>query len=283
MSSPALTAVALALYLLAAVCYSAAFFLRVPAAPQATVPAVSNLPRFGRPLLLIGLIVQFAAIGAWCMTTRVTPFASEYGTLAVTAWTIVLAFAAMDIRNRWPALGAIALIMACVTLFIAFLHARGPVAEAGILANRVVSWHVMAILASFGLFFLAAGCAVLYLVQHRQLKSHAVGGLFRRLPPLASLDSLSYHAVVYALPLLTLGLILGIIKVFDASVGMSPTAWLTDPHTLMAFTAWFLYIFYLAARLAAGWRGVRLQYILLIGLLLTFALYFVPTSTHRFL
>lgn len=280
--SAGLTALALAFYLIAAVCYSAALFLRAPAAPVQAMPNATNLSRIGRPLVYAGILAQFAAIGAWCITTRLTPFASMYGSLAVTAWAIALAFAVLDIRNKWPAVGAMALMMACVALFLAILRVQGPVATTATLASRVVSWHVLATLASFGLFFLAAGCAALYLIQNKQLKSHPVGDLFRRLPPLATLDSLAYHAVVYALPLLTLGLALGLVKVFDSPTGVSPAVWLRDAHTLTAFGTWFLYIFYLVARLAAGWRGVRLQYILLFGLLVTLTLYVVPTSTHKF-
>ena len=45
------------------------------------------------------------------------------------------------------------------------------------------------------LLALAFGCAALYLLQHRLLKSHQVGGLFRRLPSLQMLDTVAYHAV----------------------------------------------------------------------------------------
>src|SRR5262245_46095627 len=115
MSSVALTALALGLYLVAVVCYSAGLFLRAPAAPTQG-GSVADWSRFGRPLLFAGIVAQFAAIGAWCIQTRMTPFASEYGTLAVTAWTIALALAVLDIRNKWPAVGAVALLMACIAL-----------------------------------------------------------------------------------------------------------------------------------------------------------------------
>ncbi|MCS6777835.1 MAG: cytochrome c biogenesis protein CcsA [Chloroherpetonaceae bacterium] len=283
MSSVALAAVALILYLIAAVCYGAALFLRTPAALPLSPGPPAYLPRIGRSLLWIGIVVQLASIGSWCVTERVTPFASEYGTRVVAAWAIAMAFAFMDRRDRWPALGVTALTMTSITLFTAFLHANSPIAGAEILANRMVSAHVIAILASFALCFLASGCAVLYLIQHHQLKSHAGGRLFRMLPPLATLDSLAYHAVAYALPLLTLGLVLGIAQALEEPAGKPVAAWLTDPHTLTAFGAWFCYLAYLTARLLIGWRGVRLQYLLLVALLVTLALYTVPTSTHRFI
>ena len=120
------------------------------------------------------------------------------------------------------------------------------------------------------------------MLQNRLLKQKRIHPLLRRLPPLETLDRAAYHAVAYALPLLTIGLILGMARVFGSDMAQPPSAWLRDPHTVVSFATWLLYVFYLGARLAANWRGVRLQYILLAGLAVALALYAVPTSTHRF-
>ena len=138
-------------------------------------------------------------------------------------------------------------------------------------------------MASFGLFALAFGCAVLYLAQSRLLKRHRPGILLRSLPPLDTLDRVAYHCVAYGLPLLTLGLAFGLMKVFGGAGTMTPRQWLLDPKTLASFAIWSLYVFYLVARTVGGWRGVRLQYILIVGLVVALGLYLVPTHTHRFL
>lgn len=284
MTSAILTSLAFAFYLAAAVCYGAILFLHAPTAPTLGTKGDSGarVARFGRPLLLAGIGMQFVAIGVWCATSHSSPFASEYGTLTVSAWAVALAFAILDFRAKLPAVGAVALLVACVLLGWGVAHARGPVAEDPLLKSQIVSLHVLAIVASFGLFAIAFGCAALYLLQNRLLKEHQIKGPFRRLPPLASLDSVAYHAVSYALPLLTLGLAVGFAQAFGGGGNRSPIEWLLDGKTLVSIVTWFLYVLYLAARLAAGWRGVRLQYILLIGLFVALALYVVPTSTHRF-
>jgi ABC-type transport system involved in cytochrome c biogenesis permease subunit len=285
MNSTWLTALAFAIYLAAAVCYGAFLFLRAPSAPTALPDA--NVPmsvaRFGRPLLLAALAIHFLAIGAHCMATRRSPFASEFGTLSVAAWIIALVFAAFDLRVRLPAVGAVALLLASLLLSWGLAHARGPVAPTPALKGHLVTLHVLAILASFALFVLAFGCAMLYLVQNRLLKERNIKGLFRRLPPLETLDSVAYHAVAVALPLLTVGLALGILRAIEGGVSGSPQrSWLLDAHTLASIGTWFLYVVYLAARLLTGWRGVRLQYILIAGLFVALALYFVPSSMHQF-
>lgn len=284
MSSALLTAFAFALYLAGAVCYGATLFLNAPAAPGASGETSPSLwpSRIARPLLLAGIVVQFAAIGVWCMRTHHSPFAGEYGGLTVTAWAIALAFALLDLRFRLPAVGAIALLVACVVLGFGGMHAHGPIAEDPLLEQQIISIHVLAIVASFGLLAVAFGCAALYLLQNRLLKRHSISPQFRRLPSLTTLDSVAYQCVAYALPLLTLGLAVGMVKAFSGADHKTTLEWLFDSHFLVSIVLWLLYVLYLAARLAVGWRGVRLQYILLIGILVAFALYVLPPTAHQF-
>jgi ABC-type transport system involved in cytochrome c biogenesis permease subunit len=275
-------ALALAFYLPSAACYAAALFLRAPGGVAS--PSPPRLMRGGLLLLILGAAAQFAGIGSWCLLMRLSPFAAEYGTLAVLAWIIAAGVAICDVRFRLPAVGAVAVPVSCLALFLGLLHLHAPVSDMALLRGRMVTIHVLAILASYALFALAFGCATLYLLQNRLLKAHRTFGALRRLPALVTLDNLSFHAVAYGFPLLTLGLILGVTYIYanGGSAIASPHRWFTDPHNLVAFATWLLYLVYLAARLALGWRGVRLQYILVAGLLMSLALYLAPTSTHRF-
>ena len=189
MTSALLAAIALALYMVAAACYGAVLFLDAPAAPalagrSAGVPGIA---RYGRPALLLGLCVHIAVIGALCIATHRSPFASEYGTLAVSSWAIAVAYAALDFRVKLPALGSLSLLAACLMLFWGLVHSHDPVAASPLISQWIVSLHVLATVGSFALFALAGACAGLYILQNRQLKAHHGGGLFRKLPPLATL------------------------------------------------------------------------------------------------
>jgi ABC-type transport system involved in cytochrome c biogenesis permease subunit len=276
-----LSAIALGLYLMAGACYGALLFLGARGAPVTAEPP--RLAALGRPLLLIGIVVQFAATGAWCVTTHLSPFAGLYGTLSVLAWIMAIAYAVFDFRFRLPAVGAVALPLTCLVLFWGLLHSGRPADEAAMLKTQIVSLHVITILASFALFALAFGCACCYIAQNRLLKAHRVAGALRYLPPLTTLDNVAYHAVAYALPLLTLGLALGIVYMVHTTQPGSAAHWLLDPHNVVSFATWLLYVLYIGARLGLGWRGVRLQYVLVVGLFISLALYIVPTSTHHFL
>ncbi len=276
------SALALAFYLASTACYGAAYTLDSPSAPEADRPFGSRVAAFGRPLLILGIVTQTIATGLWCVLTHLSPFAAKYGTLSVFAWTLAIIYLGFEIRFRLKALGAAAMLIVSLFLFWALLHSGRPPAETRLIETQVISLHVMAILISYSLFTLAFVCALLYLIQNRLLKARKVIGTLRRIPPLATLDNIAFQAVAYGLPLLTAGLALGIAYLAHLSPPPAASIWLKDPHNLAAYIVWLIYAFYLVARMALGWRGVRLQYILITGLLIALLLYIVPGPTHRF-
>src|SRR5258708_6753519 len=113
MTFAVLTILSLICYLASSAC-NGAVLLNAPHAPAgvSTIQTTSPITRFGRPLLLLGIVIQFFAIGMWCVSTHNSPFASETGTLTVLAWTIAIAMAALDYRSRLPAVSAVALLVA---------------------------------------------------------------------------------------------------------------------------------------------------------------------------
>lgn len=267
MSPLLLHGIALLFYAAAAVNFSANLLLRK-----------AEMERLPRLLLVIGVLAHTTAIGAFCVTVRQSPFASAFGTLSIAAWAIALLSLPLEFWKPAPSLGTLAMPVCCLMLFMGLLRAQPLPTNSPELRSSIISLHVLLILFSFALFALAACCAVFYVWQYRLLKRPHRGGLFRRLPSLEALDSLAYHLVAFALPMLTIGIVLGI-----ARASGLPVHWLSDAKTIVSFMAWLVYGIYLLARTAAGWRGARLQYLLIVGLLVTVALYFIPSATHRFL
>jgi ABC-type uncharacterized transport system permease subunit len=98
--------------------------------------------------------------------------------------------------------------------------------------NLFLILHVGLVLAAFAGFTLAAGLAGLYLWEERRLKSRAADILRLRLPPLASLERLAGRTILVSLPLLTVGLAIGIVRQqreggrFDALEAVTVLTWL---------------------------------------------------------
>jgi ABC-type uncharacterized transport system permease subunit len=135
--------------------------------------------------------------------------------------------------------------------------------------------HVVAIIASFALFIQAFCCAVFYLVQNKLLKSKKFNVMFRRLPPLETIDALGYHLVAIGFPMLTLGIATGVAGVKVAEIQATHNA---DIKLLASGITWVVYALYLIAHSSAGWRGKRANSILIIGAILIA----LTTALHSF-
>ena len=266
MNSLAIHGLALLAYVAAAVLYGANVALR----------SQKQVAR-GRAAMVVGAAIHMAAIGAFCVQTHQSPFASGFGTLSVLAWITVLAYIPIELLSKSPALGALAAPLASLLLFAGIIRSGSAAAQSQNIKGAIISVHVLIVVVSFALFVLAACCAVFYLWQYTSLKHPDRRAIFRKLPPLETVDSLAYHLVAFALPLLTIGMALGWMRA--AALGKG---WLADPKTLLSILAWLVYSGYLGARLGAGWRGTRLNYLLLAGLIVTLAIFFAPSVTHRF-
>ena len=118
--------------------------------------------------------------------------------------------------------------------------------------------HVGLVLAAFAGFTVAAGLAGLYLWQERRLKRHDAAILARPAPSLVALERLVARTILVALPLLTVGLGIGIARMRDQSAKV-------DAVMLVAIVTWALYAGYLVARFELGWRGRRSAYLALAG------------------
>ena len=263
------------LYLLASAGYGACLLLR-QAAPAG----------YARMATIIAVVLQTLAIGVHCAAAHVTPFTTPAATLSATAWAVALTYLLLEtlLRPRPTALGAVALPAAFLCLFagaaVRVSSAAGlGAADARLLDTRLVSLHVVALLFAFGLLVLAFGCAGLYLAQHRLLKRKRAGGLFGRLPPLASIDRLAFTLVAVAFPLLTVGLAAGTIAVLS---GGPHGPWLSDQKVLASLVTWLVYGAYLVLHIVAQWSGPRANYLLLGGLLAALVTYFIPTQFHQF-
>jgi len=276
MISGSLLIVAAVGYLIASVFYGAQLF-KQHVSNRATWLAIARISG------VVGLIANTAAIGVHCANTHHTPFTTSPESLSATGWAIAGIYLATELlqwRKPPTPVGAFAFPLAFLALVAganmnAFIH-RGRPTSVG-LDNQLVSLHVMAILASYAMVTLAACCGALYLIEHRLLKRKEVAsGLFARIPPLATLDHLSFTLISLAVMLLTLGLAAGEVSAYTAHQS------LFDCQAAVCTVSWAILTAYLvlhSSRIAVGVRG---NYFIFAGLIVALLTFFVPSRLHHF-
>src|SRR5207248_134264 len=133
--------------------------------------------------------------------------------------------------------------------------------------------HVGLVLAAFAGFTLAAALSGFYLWQERRLKRRETSILRVRAPGLARLDELSARTIAVALPALTLGIVVGIVRLRERGGGV-------DALMVVTLLTWCVYGGYVVLRFGGGLRGRRAAYVVLLGFLLVAVARLALPVTH---
>src|SRR5207253_8591829 len=127
-------------------------------------------------------------------------------------WLVVGAYLIWGCQARYRLLGLAVLPLAAVLLALAHAGGGTDVHASSSYSNLFLVLHVGLVLVAFAGFTLAAALSALYLWQERRLKRRAAGILRVRMPSLASLDALAGRTVLVSLPTLTLGVVVGLLR-----------------------------------------------------------------------
>lgn len=207
-------------------------------------------------LLVAGAL--FHGVGfARLHTLEPPPSLTEFpAAVSLMAWLAVL-FAVVLLQRRRLELLCAPIAIAAFAALVFASATMGGAAEGAVAASG--RWpHLHVILASAGLVALGiAGCAgVLFLVVDRALKRKRPlpipQELRSHLPSLEALDRVNRLALFLGFPLLTVGVIAGMLW----SQALLGWPW-GGAHATWTGIAWLIYLALVTTRFGAGWRGRR--------------------------
>lgn len=229
-----------------------------------TVPSVirrrPSLSSASLGALGLGLLLHAAAMGVRAAAIHRLPLTDVRSALSFFAFLIALTFFLVYLRYRIISLGLFVFPMVFTLTFIAALQ-PGHSFESPSFRSGWLLVHILAILLGYVGFFLTFVAAVMYLIQERELKSKRPRGFYYRLPSLELCDKLYYHSLLFGLPLLSLGLLMGF--VWASRIWKGP--WELDPKILAALVTWFIYLILFATRAGGSWSGRRASYLAIVG------------------
>jgi ABC-type uncharacterized transport system permease subunit len=221
----------------------------------------------------IGWLVQTALLALQAARAEGFPWSTWAGSLNLFVWLVVGAYLIWGCQTRYRLLGLTVLPLAAVLLALA--HAGGGTEAHGgsRYSNLFLVLHVGLVLVAFAGFTLAAALSGLYLWQDGRLKRRETSILRLRAPGLARLDELSARTIAVALPALTLGIAVGIVRLRERGGGI-------DALMVVTLLTWCVYGGYVVLRLGAGMRGRRAAYLVLVGFLLVAVARLALPVTH---
>lgn len=216
-------------------------------------------------LTALAWLVQTAYLANLALKEPMAPVASAFGSLMLLSWIVALIGLYLIVRSpRQVAVGVFVLPLVL-----------GLVVGAGLFAPRQSGWldrdrtirlwgAVHGIFLTGGAVFtcVAFFAGLMYLAQMRRLKAKRPPRTGLALPSLEQSERINRGAIALAFPLLTFGLLIGVILSLatrhEASLALgAPThviRW-TDPKVLSALGMWLVFAVLLHARFRPAMRG----------------------------
>jgi cytochrome c-type biogenesis protein CcsB len=267
-----LIAIALAAYTLGALALLGFFFTRL-----------EWLRDVGAPLAILGCIAQFAQLVARYEITHIWPLLNLYGSLSLFAAMSVAIYIGFAIRYRLWFAGGFVLALAAIFLAYGVTWYEGTMPPVPSLQSYWAKIHVPIVVSSYAAFLVAFVFSSVYLVKYYAQTSlvragalaaagahgsaahatHPVARWLSALPSLPQLDVVVYRAVAIGLPLISIGIITGAMWAKEAWGAY----WQWDPKETAALFSWIIYLAYMHLHTRHAWRGVRTNWVSVIGFL----------------
>jgi ABC-type uncharacterized transport system permease subunit len=117
--------------------------------------------------------------------------------------------------------------------------------------------HVALLLAAYAALLISLIASLLYLIQERRLKQKRAAPRRSWLPPLETTDQIALKSLLFGLPCMTAGLLIGSVVALD-TIG---PAFFADPKVLLSLAMWVVYVAMIFIRRHSGLRGRRAVYL----------------------
>jgi ABC-type uncharacterized transport system permease subunit len=218
------------------------------------------LLRFTSLVTQLGWVCHTVALVMRGMAMGRAPVLTLAEAVSAVIWAVVLADLWIGRRFRMPVLSAFVLPVV-LALGLALPTGLRALALEPPPGSGWVVVHVALVLIGLAALVLNFVGALMYLLQERQLKSRRFGAVYHWLPPLETLDRLTFVPLTIGFPFLTVGLALGVVSAGQA--WGSPVAF--DPLAFISALMWLLYAATLAFRVVGHWRGRRAAYFAIAG------------------
>ncbi len=165
--------------------------------------------------------------------------------LVLAAWALVLLYFVLEHILRIRAYGAFLVPIGVILLAISVLAHRSGAAltaeQEFLISSAGIGFHVLLIALANAGFVFGAISSALYLYQSSQLRLHRSNRVSRRLPSLATLQTVARRSVSLGFPVYAAGLTLGVIRAIQTDVG----GWWADPRVMMAGIVWATFAVFL--------------------------------------
>jgi ABC-type uncharacterized transport system permease subunit len=208
--------------------------------------------RLATLFLGLGLVAHYFALLERSRGLHTVPYHDLYGSMSLFGWLLALTYLGLELYHRQRSVGAFVLPFILVFFLAAHLAPAdrlSPPAAHG----ATFAFHVTLSILAYAAFALSFVLSLIFLGEERLLRSHNLGNMVWRLPPLELLERMSQSSVLVGLVSIAIGTALGFVTV-DRLAGQHSYF---DPKYLITLLLLVLYAVYFLLARTTAWRGGR--------------------------
>jgi ABC-type uncharacterized transport system permease subunit len=230
------------------------------------------------PATVAALLFHFVSLAEMLNAAHHALPVDTHETQAFLGLLLALAFLLVYWRYKTVSVGVFILPICFLLGLIPAFHPGQENAGIPLLRTGWIFLHIALLLAAYAALFLSLVASLLYLIQERRLKSKAAA--LQWLPPLETTDQIALKALLYGLPCMTAGLLIGAL-IAEQTIGPS---FFLDPKVLLSFAMWVAYATMIFIRRHSGLRGRRAVYLSSFVFLVVLAVWAANqfSAVHRF-
>ena len=251
---------------------------------MAVLPAaLYSRPRWrhvAMPAAMGGVFFHFVAIVETLVAAHRALPVGTHETLSLAGLLLAAAFLLLAVAYRTVSFGVFLLpVSVLLTLVPAFKSGQEMVAYP-LIRTGWLFLHIALLMAAYAALFLSLVASLLYLVQERRLKQKREPAGRSWLPPLATTDQIALKALLFGLPCMTAGLLIGSVVALE-TIG---PGYFRDPKVLLSLAMWLAYMLMIFIRQHSGLRGRRAVYLSSLSFVLVLAVWAANalSNVHRF-
>lgn len=230
-------------------------------AALAVLPAaLYNRPRWrhiAMPAALAAVFFHFVALAEMLNAVHHALPVDTHETLSMLGLLLGAAFLVLAVRYRTVSFGIFLLPVAALLTLVPAFRPGAELLDYPLLHTGWLFLHVALLLAAYAALLISLIASVLYLVQERRLKQKRATPTPAWLPPLETTDQIALKALLFGLPCMTAGLLIGSVVALE-TIG---PRFFADPKVLLSLAMWLVYIAMIFIRRQSGLRGRRAIYL----------------------
>jgi ABC-type uncharacterized transport system permease subunit len=242
----------------------------------------SRADKIKTPVLAVTVVIHLIYLLLRTILFNHPPITTPFEIMSVIAFCIAMAYLYIEVVSKVHGTGLFILIPAFFFQIISttYIQDLGQVPE--ILRNNLLGFHVTSALLGYTAIAIGAMYGLLYLMLYHDIKSNHFSVIYKRLPNLEILESMSFRSTLFGFIFISVAIAVGLIWLPIAFGEI----FYSDPKLIGTMFIWALYAVGLLSKKIAGWHGRKVVVLYVSGFIVAlFSITFINfffSSFHQF-